>query len=265
MQKFVSTKHGGAAKALPFSYFSTPSYLDFDAFTFPRNGENLIVSQDILFPHEFPSLYLPRRKKNWERASFMFASQEDIEKIKREKIEIRAQVPVGEEFFYPTKPFIYPQKKFGQRVRQFQKNYNFRVFHAYPKDDVQKFYSRWKRQRQRTGLTFDEGEQFFFFCLKNLRRYKIQQVYVEVDERLVGLAWGVHHQKGWVGLHLKADYSYKGLSRFLQHERAKLFGQNMVFTLGTGAHERGIESYKKELEPLVTIPYTYIATGEKIR
>lgn len=116
----------------------------------------------------------------------------------------------------------------------------------------------------RDGDLFDENEELFMFMLDNLKKYNIKQVYVEVDKKLVGLGWGVkHHVGGWVGLHLEVDYKFKGLSRFLHHERAKMFKNIKEFTLGTGAKEKGITNYKKELGPCRTVPYFYILTAGK--
>lgn len=55
----------------------------------------------------------------------------------------------------------------------------------------------------------------------------------------------------------------KGLSRFLHSERAKLFANYAKFTLGTGAGDPGIESYKKELGPSREEEYFYLLTGGK--
>ena len=69
-----------------------------------------------------------------------------------------------------------------------------------------------------------------------------------VNDKLVGLAWGMEHQSGnWMGLQLKANYKFKGLSRFLHHERSKLFADKKLFTLGTGAQDEGIIQFKREL------------------
>ena len=89
-------------------------------------------------------------------------------------------------------------------------------------------------------------------------------MYIEKDGALAGFAWGVIAEKGWVGLHLKADNSYRGLSRFLHVERAKMFSKLKRFTIGTGAAEEGIVEYKKSLHPNEEIDLYHLLTGSKV-
>ncbi len=266
MEKFNSQKHSEYIKDLPFSYFSSIPYLDFMAYSFERNNEHLIVWQDIIYPHDFPSIFLPRNKSNWVNVSVAFVMPEEIEKIKSEKIEIKFTNTVVQEYFYKTDTLLNPKGKLGQRIRQFEKNYEYKIYNSYPLDKVNNFFEFWKRQREHDSLTFEEGEKHFVFLLDKLDQYDIKQVYIEVGGNLVGLAWGVKHQSGnWVGLHLKVNYEYKGLSRFLHQERAKLFKDYKLFTLGTGSHDSGITQFKEELGPSLIIDYQYVLTGDKIK
>jgi len=267
LEKFDSRKHKYPSGNVPFSYMTLPLYWDFCAYTFERNGENLIVCQDIFYPHDFPSFFLPREKKNWERLTITFGTLADLEKIKSEKIKILARNSGGTEYYYRTADLLNPNKKIRNRISQFHRLYASKVLNVYPLEKIREFFYFWEGQRQRKESTFTEVESrdLFFFCLDNLQRYNIRQVYVEVGGRLVGLAWGVPFDDNhWVGLHLKVDYSVKGLSRFLHQERAKLFSDFEEFTLGTGCFEKGIEQYKQELGPVIEIKYSYIATGDKI-
>lgn len=266
MEKFDSRKHlHYFISSIPFSYFSTPIYLDFGTYIFLRNNENIFVSQDIFFPHEFPAVLLPKNKLNWQNLSFTFATETDIKKIEKENIEIKIKNLIGEEYFYKTNSLIEPRKEIVRRINQFKKLYKYRILKRYPKEKIIKFYEFWKSQKDRKGDTFEEGENFFFFCLNNLNKYSIKQIYIEVNKRIVGLAWGVFHPKnGWVGLHLKVDYKIKGLSRFLHHERARLFSDIEMFSLGTGAREPGIVQFKEELSPIFKKKYYYLLTGKKI-
>lgn len=248
---------------MPFSYFGSNIYLDFEAYFFERNNEKLLVQQDFLYLNDFPSIFLPRKKENWINSSVMFTTKEDRERVKEEKISILVETPVGTEFFYNTADFTNPKRDLKTRINSFVKNYSFTLNNIYDKDDVLFFYDFWKKQRAHESLTFEESEEFFMFCLDNIKKYNIQQVYVEIGGRLAGLAWGVRLKNNWVGLHLKVDYQYKGLSRFLHSERAKLFKDCGFFTLGTGAYDSGIESYKKELGPIRTTDYSYILTSPK--
>lgn len=265
MEKFNSSKHKKYLNNLPFSYFSLPIYLDFSGYTFNRNGENIIVWQDILYPHDFPSIFIPKKKKNWECTSMALVDKDEIEKIKHENIEIKVQLPAETEYFYKTENFIDPKKGMRAHIENFKKLYFYKIFKNYQSDKILEFYRQWKDQRERVSITVLEEEKFFMFCLNNLDRYPIRQVYIEVEDKLVGFAWGIDHLKNnWAGLELKADYAYKGLSRLLQNERAKMFSDYNFFTLGTGCHDKGIAEYKKELGPVFTKEYFYLLTGNKI-
>lgn len=266
MEKFDSQKHLSLASQLPFSYYSLPLYLDFCAYLLPRNNEQIIVAQDFYYPHEFPALFLPQNPANWKNFSVTFATAADIEKIKQQHIEIILQKPVETEFFYRTKDLINPDRKITQRIRQFDKLYEYKVLNSYPQDKVRQFYQDWKNQKDRLGEFFAEAEKLFFFCLENLSKYDIKQVYVEIDGQLAGLAWGVAHPAGgWVGLHLKTEYRFKGLSRFLHQQRAQLFADKEYLALSTGERDPGITQFKKELGPAEERDYFYILTGGKTK
>lgn len=264
MEKFNSQKHAQLLKNLPFSYFSLSLYLDCLAYLLSKNGREMIVVQDLLYLNEFPALFLPKNKNDWQFMSVTIGTEKDIEKLKKENIEILLQKPICDEFYYDTELFLKANSHTGQRIRQFEKNYKYKILNSYSPEKIEKFYYFWKKQKNHKDITFGEGEELFFFCLKNLKKYNIKQVYVEVDRKLVGLAWGVEHPSGgWVGLHLKVDYNIKGLSRFLHQERAKLFKDKKIFSLGPGTGEKGIEQYKKELGPVEIKQYYYILTGKK--
>ena len=265
MEKFNSKKHLKYFPDLPFSYFYLPIHLDCLGYVLERNGKSVLLGQDIYNAHEFPSFFLPPDKINWEGCSMVFVTEEDIRKVEEEGVEIEIKNPTGTEFFFKTDDFISPTKKIRERINQFNRLYDYKILNEYSKEKIEGFYRRWKAQKERNGDTFDEAENFFFFCLNNLRKYPVKQVYVEVGGELIGLSWGIKFsEQEWVGLHLKALYDYKGLSRVLHQERAKLFSDCSIFSLGTGAKEEGIARYKKELGPCSKKDYFYILTGKKI-
>lgn len=264
MEKFDSTIHNNLIGDLPFSYMSTNLYLDYCAYVLKLNGESLIVTQSLVYPHEFPSLFLPKNKQNWVNSSVLFTTESDVDSVSDEKIQIIMKEPTGTEFYYKTADFTNPKGSFGRRVSSFTNNYKHNLKFTYDKDKILEFYDFWEKQREHGGIVFSASKQFFIFCLNNLEKYQVRQVYVEVDSVLVGFAWGIKHESGnWVGLHLKANYEYRGLSRFIISERAKLFEESGEFSLGTEADEKGIEQYKEELGPFKKVKYSYILTGDK--
>jgi hypothetical protein len=265
IREFNSKRPEIKLKDLPFSFYSLPIFLDYSGFLLERNGETLLTNQDPYYKQEFPSVFLPKKPINWEDASITFTSEEDLKKIKKRRIEILIKKPIGEEFFYKTESLLKPESKIERRIEQFKKSYKYKTEKTFSKNKIKDFYTQWKKQKKRTNDNFSEAEKFFFFCLDNLKKYKIKQVYVVINNKLVGFAWGVEHQSGnWAGLHLKVNYSYKGLSRFLHQERAKLFARRKFFTLGTGANESGIIQFKRELGPSQEKSYYYILTGKKL-
>jgi hypothetical protein len=265
MEKYSRQTHAHVKQLMPYSYFSTDVYLDFAAYVFERNGELLVVWQDILYPNEFPCVFTPQYSSNWEYAVISFATEEDIKKIQNDGIDVLIQNPMGEEFFYETATFTTPTGKLKSRIQQFTSQYTYTITHTCDRETIQTFYLFWKSQKKHESITFEESEEFFYYCLDHLEEYDIRQVYVYIEKQLVGFAWGVLHPESnnWVGLHLKVDYTVKGLSRFLHHKRALLFEDHPTCTLGTGVHDVGIRQFKKELGPIDTISYTYLLTGKK--
>jgi len=255
--------HLEAMRGLPFSYMSCEFSLAHNAYLIKRHGEWIPVAQDLIVQHEFPAMFLPHNPENWEWMSITFATKEDIEKVRASGVRFIIENSIGTEFFYKTNSFVNPTGSFKKKVENFKRKYAYKVLNTYDKEAIKAFFENWKANKKSQTLTFDESESAFFFGLEHLDTFGIKQVYVEIDEKLAGLAWGVEHWNGnWAGLHLKVDYQYRDLSRFLHHERAKLFADHPMFTLGTEALDKGIAQYKRELKPAEERKYTYILTGE---
>lgn len=264
IEKFDPNRHAHLLENLNFSFFSHISYADCFAYILKREHGDVLVTQDVYNFHDFPALFLPKEKKNWIGMSAVFLSKADLEKVKKEVPRINVEVFVGHEYYYSTRDFInLKNRKVRERVRQFERLYTYKLLHEYSEEGIKKFYERWKKQRSRDGVTFCESENAFKFHLDNLEKYKIRQVYIEIDGNLEGLGWGIpfdEHNNSWIGLELKVNYDIKGLSRFLHYERAKMFDGFDEFTLGTGAKEEGIITYKDELGPIRKKEYYYLLT-----
>ncbi|MFA5871534.1 MAG: hypothetical protein WC858_02320 [Parcubacteria group bacterium] len=214
----------------------------------------------------FHPFFCLKKKENWEKATLALVTPEQTKTIEKEGIAVNLKKFIDTEYFYKTDNFIHPQGKIKERVAQFERLYSYEVFHEYQKDEIINFYNQWRDQKERadSALFYQESDELFFFCLDNLEKYEIRQIYIEANGKLIGLAWGVEHpSKNWVGIHMKTDYSYKGLSRFLQKKRAELFEKHEIFSLGTSCHEDGLKTYKQELRPIYMKDYYYLSTGEK--
>ncbi len=266
MIKFNSQKHKKLLKDKPFSFISTLVYLDFCAYILERNEEDLIVTQDKVDKKDFPYLFLPKNKKNWKNMTASMVCAEDLEKIKKSDVKIIKTNPTVTEFFYLTKDFLNPTKKYKQKIGQFEKNYKFKIRKKYNKKKLLKFYDFWEKQKsgdknKDENVFRKESDEFFNFCLKNLKKYNIEQIYVEVEGKLVGFVWGVKHSKNnWVSLHIKSDYKYRGLSSFLNFEISKKFTNTKLVSLGTGCQDAGLTQNKKELGPAEEKKYFYVLT-----
>lgn len=251
---------------LPFFWVSLPLYLDFCAYTFTKNGEDLVVTQDPLYSNDFPYLFLPKNKDNWPRASLSMVDGEEVEKIKRENIEISALNPTEIEYYYKTADFTDPKSVLGKKKRQFEKNYSYELRKTYPEEELTRFFLFWENQgKNQPDAYTKESEGLFYFCLKNLEKYGLEQVYVEVDGKLAGFAWGVRHsENNWVNLHVKVDYNFKGLSRFVLCELAGRFSDRELFSLGTGCNDPGLTQFKESLRPTFQRQYYYVSTRGKV-
>jgi hypothetical protein len=265
MEKFDSRKHNKLIKKLPFSYLSLPLYLDFCAYVLERNGEQILVSQDPLYSHDFPALFLPKNKKNWQRALMSMITREEMEKINKENIEVSSHNPTEIEYFYETKDFINPEGNLKKRIKQFEKLYPYKLKEIYSKKKIVSFFDVWTNQKEKENDVYNkESTEFFYFCLNNLKKYDIRQVYVEIDGNLAGFIWGIKHSKNkWVSLHAKINYKYRGLSRFIQHKLALRFEDCKLFSMGTGCNDAGLIQFKKEMHPVFERQYYYISTKNK--
>ncbi len=84
IEKFNFKKDKKLLKNLPFRHELSIPFLDFAGYVFLRNGEKIIATQDILYPNEFPYLYLPKKKINWENSHILWISEKELEQLKKE-------------------------------------------------------------------------------------------------------------------------------------------------------------------------------------
>lgn len=272
IEKFLSKKHAALLGDLPFKYESSVVYLDFAGYVIERNGEKNVAVQDVLYPNDFPYLFLPKKKENWVNSYIQWATKKQLKDLKNE-VEIIKSFPSGREFFYNTKDFIDLEggewKKFRQDIHYFGNNYQYELKSDYPLEEVLSFTKNiWLKEQAEKTVSFDESYNFFKFCLENQDKYTIKTIYIEVNKKLAGLAMGVNFnksKKNWLALHIKVNYQYRGLSRFLYHERAKLFSDFVEFTSGaTCAGDEGIEQFKQSLNPSRLEESYYVITGKKL-
>lgn len=273
IEKFCSEKHVNLFKKLPFKYESSEIYLDFAGYIIQRNGEENLAVQDVLYPNDFPYLYLPEKTENWSHSMILWASDGDLSKLKSQ-VKIDKSFSSGKEFYYKTKDFIDLKGgkwvKFRKDIQHFQNDNEYKLLSDYPETKTKRFLENiWLAEQKEKTASFDESYNFFLFCLDNWKRYQIKTLYVEVDGKLVGLVMGAVFNNScdkWLALHIKVDYNFRGLSRFLYHQRAKLFSEYSEFTSGaTCAGDEGVEKFKSCLHPSRVEESFYVITGDKLK
>lgn len=268
--KFDSTNPDHISLALgemPFSWFSTPVFLDYCGYVIAGQVRPRITVHDRLYPNQFPCLFLPRDKQDWTRCLIVYAQEKDISALISAKVAILLRQPVGEEFFFHTGNFTHPTGSVRRMTRLFGARNAHSVLSQAKPEKIKDFYRTWANQRpHEDSFAFEEDWGFFEFCLNHLDRYNIKQCYVEIGNRLVGLAWGIAapERNGWVLLQRKVCYDYKGLSRYILHKLACDFADFPVFATGTGCQDSGIIAHKKSLHPCRVVSYSYLITGEML-
>jgi hypothetical protein len=268
IRKFEFTRDKKFLIGLPFVYEATLPALTHSGYVLERNGVGGFVTQDVLYPNDFPYLSLPREKVLWNNALFLWVTEEDVILLSDE-VEIIAKNSIGSAYHYTTKDFVELQGRKMASIRRhvhvFENTYRYKISNTYDKKKVAEFIKKWDTQQKEKTISFNSGIEYFNFCLANEDRFDIKSIFVEVEGKLAGLAMGVAFDSTrWVGLHLKVDYSFTGLSRFLQHKRAELFKGFEEFTLGTECcGDEGIKKHKEELHPTKKVEYFFVMTGEK--
>ncbi len=264
LRKFDYKTDKDLLENLPFQYETTLPNIINSSYVLIKNGMKELVEQDVLYSNDFPYLFLPRKKFLWEMSTMLWITNEDIKKLEKE-VEITIKNPIGYSYIYKTEEIIKMEGKkmsnFRRHVNQFKNKYAYKIFDKYDTEKIFEFLIRWDKQQKIKTYSYNVSLENFVFNIKNTDNLNIKNIFVEINEKLAGIAQGIVFDKNkWVGLHLKVDYKYKGLSRFLFRERAKLFKNYAKFTTGCG--DEGIIKYKESLHPEEKIEYFYIMTGK---
>jgi len=260
--------HLAWAATLPFSHATCVPYLEMYAQVFHRNDEPIFVWQHETYVHRVPSIFLPADKRNWEECAVACATPEAIEAVRAEGIPILKQELVSTEYFYTTKTFTEPEGTLAKKIRKFQRDFpTLLISREGTRDQLSAFYDTWlacQRPEAVPAIKQNGDRETMFAFFDRAEEHGIKSIYAYLDGRLVGFAMGVGHPSGnWVGLQLKTDRAVTGLTRFLEHERAKLFSDCPEVSLSTGCGNAGLDAFKQELGPAYTKEYSYIETGSK--
>jgi len=241
------------------SYCNSPYWLAENCSYEERNGEALVYINDRTL-NETYLLFTPTKKENITTKRICLATKEDIERLKKKGITIAKTTVQGAEYYYRTKDLIEMKGKTYSRCRkavsQFTRNYKFKILHVYPAQKVVDFIKNWAAAKNLSKHT-ETARKLFEWDLDNCIKYvglrkklPTKRIYIEIDGKLAAFAF-VHplFPDLFVALQQKVDIKYKGLSRFLYHEKAKLYPNIEMFTVGTAAETEGLEAFKEELHP----------------
>jgi hypothetical protein len=232
-------------------YCTNPFYLAFNGYYEKLNEEILLCERDELYRNEFPYINFPTRKENAVRAIATYCTEDDVNQLQKWNIPIKMKKEHGLEYYYKTEDFArLTNASFRKQVARFSNHYNFKILHDYPKTKIISFIRKWAESQKTKNEFFNLGTEYAIFCARKKEKIKGKWLFVEINNELAGynLSYPFNDQY-WVGIHQKVDYEYKGLSRFLLHQRANLFPNIPFFTLGTEAHDEGVKNYKEELHP----------------
>jgi len=241
------------------SYCNSPYWLAENCSYEERNGELLVYINDRIL-NETYLLFVPTKKENFTTKRICIATNEDIARLKKEGISIVKITAQGAEYYYRTKDLIEMKGqtygKCRKAVSQFTRNNQFKILHTYPDQKVVDFITSWAARKNLSKYT-ESARKLFEWDLDNCVKYVglyskllTKQIYIEIDGKLAAFAFLHPMFPGlFVALQQKVDTKYKGLSRFLYHEKAKLYPDVEMFTVGTAAESVGLESFKEELHP----------------
>ncbi len=244
------------------SYFTSRYWLEFVCEYKNINGEDVALIK-ALNSDEYIFQYPPKKISNLKEAKIQWATQEEIDNFK-DKVEILEQKEVMSEYFYQTKDIIELKgpghKKNRQAINTFEKKYNYKIVNKLDKDKIVSFLNKWDQKQELKTAPYERGLKFCHFLLDYLDKdEKLKSVFVLVDDQLVGMSIGeLVNEKGWIAIHQKVDYNYKGLGRWIFRERAKLFEGIEEFANGGAMGDQGIVDYKNSLRPSKVVPYYYL-------
>lgn len=241
------------------SYFSSPYWLTENCVYEEHNGEILVYVNDRTVGKTI-HLFTPQNSTNITTKEIAIATTEEIEKLKTQGIKIKEIQPLGYEYFYDTNGLINLQgsdwAKIRKDVNKFKKTYNYKILHKYPAQKVINFILEWAADKDFSKYEKADKVNFFWDldnCIdyvKNRKKFPTKRIYIEIDGQLAGFSFLHQHTNGTIiGLQQKVNSKYKGIARFLYHEKAKMF-PNKIMTTGTSDDIPGLKQFKEELNPV---------------
>ena len=172
-----------------------------------------------------------------------------------------------EEYFFKTDELINMEgskmKKVRKEVSYFESHYDYQVTYEYDLNKIIDFLRLWDKEQKLKTAPYKRGMDFCYYIIDKLNEDKnLSPVFISIENKLIGFSVGELITKDhWIGLHMKIDYNYKGLGRWLYREQAKLFQGTKYKAAGGGVADPGITYFKKSMNPYQSIPYYHLKLG----
>ncbi len=240
-------------------YGANPFWLATNATYEEKDGEPVLYVYDRI-DQETYHLFAPQRKEHITLPFIEIASDEDILQLEKSGVHITKKHKIGTEYTYRAKDLIEMKGKpfaaFRKSVHYFQKNYDYRILPEYPEEKTIVFIRTWAATKDLTNYSklakgifeWDLDDCIHYVSLTKKIPHK--SIFVEIDGELAGFCMTCPSLPAlFVGLQQKVNVRYKGLSRFLYHEKAKLYPETPFFTIGQAADTLGLERFKEEMHP----------------
>ncbi len=128
-------------------------------------------------------------------------------------------------YTYNTENFLLNANK-SKDVKRFKKKYSYKILSTYDKNKIYELYDDWSQmQASKSKSVAPNTELDFFFASKNIKKYKIRFLFLEVDGRLVGakIAYPflVRSKKILILRYQFSRYEYYGINQFMTYELIK--------------------------------------------
>jgi hypothetical protein len=233
-----------------FSCLTSKPYSDFAYKIIPIGNDSSILWKDVFYDGYTPYALPPSDLSNLNKARVTLADDACLENLKIKGINFKYYQEDLNEFYYSTSYFSNPNGKLKHKINKFSDSPNITILNSYDKEKISEFYYQWRKQKPGDNYFLEEDKKFFFYCLENLENYEIKQVYIEQDNTLVGLAWGIQeNEDGWNALFIKNNHAIHWLNYYLLYELSRIFETVSYFTFGTDAREPRLNEYKTNLHP----------------
>ncbi len=253
---------------------ANPFYLASNCYIDKKNGEEIIYDKDVT-DGKIKPFFLPKKEINMTNQLISCAFEKDLEQLDKLGIKIKIKTLYGYEYIHKTEDFIKLEgsefRSFRKAINQFKKLYPYKLLGEYPKEKIVEFLLAWKKEKnlKATSPEAKKASEFEYQAslkwLDLLDKIPNNRIFIEIDDKLVAFAVFLKLKNDfWVNLMQKTDHHYKGISRFLYNEKAKVMKDIEFFSTGIPGDDTGLVEFKDSMRPIKKVPIYVIETGNKV-